>query len=582
MNKFEIRQNVSLNDVAENADGSLTVSGYVNETDKWSQTLGTTTRFIEKIVPGAFKRALEKAKNVDFLYNHDKNLVLADMQSGTLKLNEDQRGLYMEATIVPTSWGEDAYKLIKSGIVKHMSFGFRALKDTPVKGANGIYERTVEDLELIEVSAVRNPAYVDSSIKARSIELIENINVEEIEMETNLEDRYDEIVARGQEIHTTARAEQRELNTFEQKEADKLEAELEQIEKQMKAEETRAEFEIVEEKRQVVDKDARIFKALVYGEQTDETRALSVTDSGASVVPTTVSNEIIEKVFHSSNLLNRAKQVEKSAGFDVTMSEVELTIDPATGLPVDKGWGWFGKEMEDIKSSDFKLRTIRFDQKRVGTAVELSDRAVYQSGIDVVGYVLKLHQKRLAIETDRSILFGTGGNDSNGQFEGILTAKDRVTDPIAGVHEITTEKVNALTYFDELHLMAAAIHGELDKDVEWFMNWKTFNMLKKMKDKNGELFLKRDKEIHAKFLPEIFGIPVVFDDNMPDFASGNCPILLGNFGEGYGTKIKKELNFQHIWKDYQSRKKRSHTLMMDWYGDGKILRPDAFVRLKVK
>ncbi|MCU5578879.1 phage major capsid protein [Bacillus toyonensis] len=575
MNKFEIRQ-LDINGVTENADGSLTVSGYVNETDTWSQVLGTTNRFIEKIVPGAFKRALERNKNVEFLYNHDKEQILADQASGKLELKEDEHGLYMTATIVPTSYGKDAFERIKGGLVKHMSFGFRALKDKVRKGTNGIYERVVHDLELFEVSAVRNPAYVTSSIQARSIELIENINVEEMNME-NLKDRYDEIVARGQEIHKTARAEQRDLNTYELEEDENLKAEMKEIKAKMKAEEVRAEVEIVEEKRQVVDKDYRTFEALIHGEQTDETRALSVKDNGASVVPTTVSNEIIEKVFLQSNLLNRVKHMEKGPGFDVTMSEVELAVDPVTGLPVDRGYSFFGKEAEDIKATDFKLRTIRFDQKRLGTAVVLGDETVYQSGIDVVGYSTALLQKRMSIAMDNTILFG----NANG-FEGILTAKNRTTDPIAGVNEIVTENVNAVG-FGEIQEMTATLHaGNLDKDAVWLMNWKTFNIFKKLKNQNGELLLKRDKEIYAKFLPELMGIPVVFDDNMPDFASGKCPILLGNFGEGYGIKIKKELNFQHIWRDYHNKKLRSHTLMMDWYGDGKILRPEAFVRLKVK
>ncbi len=581
MNKFEIRKDISLNGVTENADGSLTVSGYVNETNKWSQVLGTTNRFIEKIVPGAFERALKRNKNVEFLYNHDKEQILADQESGKLELKEDGRGLHMTATIVPTSYGKDAFERIKGGLVKHMSFGFRALKDKVTKGTSGIYERVVHELELFEVSAVRNPAYVQSSIQARSIEVIENINVEEMNME-NLKDRYDEIVARGQEIHKTARAEQRELDAFEKKEARNLEVELGEIEAKMKAEEVRAEVEIVEEKRQVIDKDKRIFEALINGQETEETRALSVGENGASVVPTTISNEIIEKVFLQSNLIGRVQEIEKRPGFDTVMSEIDINIDPETGLPVDKGWSAWGKELEDVKKTDFKMRTIRFDQKRLGTAVEISDQAVYQSGIDVVGYATGVLQKRMAIAVDKHILLGTGGNDSNGQFEGILTAKNRTTDPIAGVHEINTGKVNAVG-LDEIQEMTATLHtSNLDKDAVWLMNWKTFNIFKKLKDSQGELLLKRDKEIYAKFLPELMGIPIVFDDNMPDFASGNIPILLGNFGEGYGVKIKKELNFQHIWNDVYSESHSSHTLLMDLYADGKILRPEAFVRLKVK
>ena len=47
------------------------------------------------------------------------------------------------------------------------------------KLADGTYERSISDLYLAEVSAVRNPAYVQSTIQARSIEVIEDVNIPE-------------------------------------------------------------------------------------------------------------------------------------------------------------------------------------------------------------------------------------------------------------------------------------------------------------------------------------------------------------------------------------------------------------------
>ncbi|WP_255289499.1 HK97 family phage prohead protease [Bacillus cereus] len=69
--------------------GLTFVSGYVNKTGTWSQVLGRNTKFIEQIRSVAFKRALERAENINFLYEHDKNKILADTRSGKLILRED-------------------------------------------------------------------------------------------------------------------------------------------------------------------------------------------------------------------------------------------------------------------------------------------------------------------------------------------------------------------------------------------------------------------------------------------------------------------------------------------------------------
>lgn len=171
-NNFEVRA------IEENNDGSLQVKGYVNKTEKPSQPLnGVNGEFIEVIQKGAFAEALRQGNDVDFLAEHDKEKILASTNNGSLQLREDDQGLYIEATITPTSWGNDYFELIKSGILKNMSFGFRSLKDSWQKLSNGMYQRTVEALELFEVSAVRLPAYQDSIIQARSLEIPETIEI---------------------------------------------------------------------------------------------------------------------------------------------------------------------------------------------------------------------------------------------------------------------------------------------------------------------------------------------------------------------------------------------------------------------
>jgi len=181
--EMELRFNPS--DIVTNEDGSMTVSGYVNKTEEKSRMLGKDSKFVEVIKRGAWQRALDSAKEVHFLAEHDNNKILASTRNGSLKLVEDEVGLHMTATISPTSWGKDYYQLIKDGILNNMSFGFRSIKDA-WRNAGSYFERTVNELELFEVSVVRDPAYLGSSIATRGIDLIEDVEIpDEVRNENN-------------------------------------------------------------------------------------------------------------------------------------------------------------------------------------------------------------------------------------------------------------------------------------------------------------------------------------------------------------------------------------------------------------
>ncbi|MEH6983957.1 HK97 family phage prohead protease [Priestia megaterium] len=177
--KMELRvQNAELR---SSSDGSMTVSGYVNKTEQLSEILGVTKRFKEKIAKGAFTKAIQNApKDIHFLAEHNNKQILASTRNGSLQLKEDSQGLWISATIAPTSWGKDYYELIKSGIYQNMSFGFRSISDSWKSIGANLYERTISELELFEVSVVRDPAYSQSTIVARSIEIIEEPEVKDV------------------------------------------------------------------------------------------------------------------------------------------------------------------------------------------------------------------------------------------------------------------------------------------------------------------------------------------------------------------------------------------------------------------
>ena len=95
----------------------------------------------------------------------------------------------MTAEISPTSYGKDYHTLINDGILRNMSFGFSVDKDKWKKSHDGIYTREITDLTLYEVSVVTNPAYPQSSIQARGMSLVNELEIpSDIELEEEMEE----------------------------------------------------------------------------------------------------------------------------------------------------------------------------------------------------------------------------------------------------------------------------------------------------------------------------------------------------------------------------------------------------------
>ena len=79
---------------------SVVIEGYVNAVARDSRQMRdrkTGKRFVEQIVPGVFRRALQH-NEVKLLLNHDENRVLGSTQTN-LELHEDNIGLRARAEI---------------------------------------------------------------------------------------------------------------------------------------------------------------------------------------------------------------------------------------------------------------------------------------------------------------------------------------------------------------------------------------------------------------------------------------------------------------------------------------------------
>lgn len=165
LEKLTEHRNVACSGVEIRAldSGTLQLTGYASVYDVdydmgWYQ---------ERVAPGAGKRTLGESPDVQLLLNHE-SLPLARTASGTLRLSEDARGLYVEADLDPDD--PDVQQLVRKnrrGDLDQMSFAFRTLQD---EWNEDYTHRTIQQYSLHrgDVSVVNYGANPATQVSVRS------------------------------------------------------------------------------------------------------------------------------------------------------------------------------------------------------------------------------------------------------------------------------------------------------------------------------------------------------------------------------------------------------------------------------
>lgn len=131
---------------------------------------------IEIIHQGAAAAVLQR-QDQRYLYQHNRDMPLARKSIGTLEASEDETGVFIRAELVNNQRGRDAYEDIRSRLVDAQSFAFRTEpsgEEWHIVDRNGkrAFIREIKEFSsLPEFSAVTFPAYEDTTLQARSLDL---------------------------------------------------------------------------------------------------------------------------------------------------------------------------------------------------------------------------------------------------------------------------------------------------------------------------------------------------------------------------------------------------------------------------
>jgi hypothetical protein len=187
-----------------------TVVGYASTFDEpYKLFTGEGWEYWETVERTAFDET--DMSDVIMQYDH-KGRVFARTRNNTLRVEPDEKGLFIEADLGGTEIGRELYEEISGGYTDRMSFGFTVTGESEDKEQNEdgiwIYTRHITKVgKLYDVSAVSLPANDGTSIAADAVTrsigdltdgVIERIQAERLEEEKQrLEQRRAEVKARA-------------------------------------------------------------------------------------------------------------------------------------------------------------------------------------------------------------------------------------------------------------------------------------------------------------------------------------------------------------------------------------------------
>lgn len=152
------------------SDKQQKLGGYALVYNRYSQNLGG---FVEMVEPGFVDKSIADGVDVLARYQHDSDMLLGRVASGTLRLSADEEGVEYEVDLPDTSYARDLAALAGRGDVRNSSFAFQVMPDGEEWDAtdSGFPLRILKrgGGKLVDVAPVVTPAYPDATAGLRSL-----------------------------------------------------------------------------------------------------------------------------------------------------------------------------------------------------------------------------------------------------------------------------------------------------------------------------------------------------------------------------------------------------------------------------
>lgn len=358
-------------------------------------------------------------------------------------------------------------------------------------------------------------------------------------MEKELTEKKNDLITRAEEVLNKAKEDCRELTEDEAMELAEIRDDIKKIKETLELkgffdkeggnrpmEEPKEKVEIekeIETTRALEEREEKAFENYIRGVVTNERDAnMTLTDNGA-VIPTTIANRIIKKVYDICPILERSTKYNVKGKLDLPYydeSTQAITVAWAT-------------EFVDLESSVGKLDSIELSGYLAGALTLVSRSLINNSQVDVVAFVVD----RMAYDIARFI-------------ENVLLNGGGSVEGLTGVTNITTAASSTAITADELIKVQGSVKDVFQENAIWIMNPATRDAIRSLKDGMGRYLLQDD--ISLPFGKSLLGKPIYVSDNMPTMSAGKVAVYYGDM-RGLATKFSEDMNIQVLREKYATQ-----------------------------
>lgn len=351
-----------------------------------------------------------------------------------------------------------------------------------------------------------------------------------------LVEKKNDLITRAESILNDAEQNTRELTEDEAAEIAEIRDDVKRIKESLEAfeaikdEKKEVKEEVTEEmadEKNTNEAEERAFENYIRGVVMNERTDYNMTKAGnGAVIPTTIVNKIIAKVYDICPILERSSKYNVKGNIEVPYYDGtthDITVAYAT-------------EFEDLAASVGSFGKIELGGYLAGALVKISKSLLNNSQFNLVDFVVE----RMAMEIARFIE-GELLNGTDGKVSGLST--------LPAASTLTAAATGAVTA-DEVIRLHDKVKDVFQQNAIWIMSSATRTALRTLKANTGMYLLNDD--ISTPFGVSLLGKPVYVSDNMPDMAAGKAAIYYGDMS-GLATKFSEEMTIEVLRELYAAQ-----------------------------
>lgn len=361
----------------------------------------------------------------------------------------------------------------------------------------------------------------------------------------HLVEKKNDLITRAEEVLNLAKTEKRELTEAEAAELAEIRDNVRKIVSHLKLSEDIDELDRAcgsgnnneEEKMtrakenetrelNIEERDRQAFENYIRGYAFHE-RAGELTPASGSagaLIPTTIVNYIIRKVYDICPILERSQKFK-------VKGKLEVPYYPYDSNNITVA---YQEEFVQLESSSGKFSSVPLDGFLAGCLTKISRSLINNSQIDITAFVVDEMSYAIKRFIEHEMLIGT--TSPTPKVRGLSTL----------TNGITAAAANAITA-DEIVKLHDSIKDEFQSNAIWIMSPQTRTALRLLKSSTGYYLLNDD--VSTPFGTSLLGKPIYVSDNMPNIATGNTVIYYGDM-RGLATKFSEEINIEVLRERY--------------------------------